>query len=171
MKRLKNIKYILLTGALVIFLGVPYILKLKRSNLEIYPSIVMPAGASKVYKNDTIVFHSFEIYANKKGELKRVDVGDFLDPIPVPYLKHLKQSNFGFSQVSHEIKLYKPPITFIKHNRFDPAETEYLKSFYRDILKGLDFDDSLFIYREYRNEITGTTKNKTLYNEWTYNLE
>ena len=49
---LKKYKYTTRFILIIIVLGVPYLLKLLSSELEIYPSIILPSGAGKVSITD-----------------------------------------------------------------------------------------------------------------------
>lgn len=166
-----NSKYILLTLALVSFLLIPYIFKLKNPQLEVFPSIIMPAGAGLIYKKDSITFRTYELYAKKSNSVERLDIKKFLNPIPEWYVGHIAQSNFGLEPYYQEFKLYKPPIKFRNFNRFKPSELSSTKSFYRDKLQKLGYDDSILIYRNYKIQVRDSVKSKILVSEKIYNLK
>lgn len=156
---------------LICFLLIPFILKLKDQRLEIFPSVIMPAGASLIHKNDSITFGTYELYAKRNDSIKRLEIKEFLKPIPEWYVGHIAQSNFGLESYSQEFKLYKPPIKFINFNRFTKSELEKTKKFYQKRLKNLGFDDSLLIYRNYRVQLRDSVQNKILAREKIYRLK
>lgn len=166
-----NSKYILLTLALVSFLIIPYILKLKNQRLEVFPSIIMPAGAGLIHKKDSITFGTYELYAKRNDSVKRLNIKKFLKPIPEWYIGHIAQSNFGLEPYYKEFKLYKPPMKFKIFNRFKPSELSCTQLFYKEKLQKLGYDDSILIYRNYKIQVRDSVKSKILVNEKIYNLK
>ncbi len=171
MKSWNNYNYLILTIGLIFFLLLPYMLKLKNRRLEIFPAVIMPAGASLIHKKDSISFRSHEIYAKRNDSITRIDVKEFLNPIPEWYLSHIALSNFGLASYSREIKLDKIPIRFTNFNRFSNSELIKAQKFYQARLKNLGFDDSLFIYRSYKIQLRDSVQNKILSRERIYRLK
>ena len=170
-KIFNNIKYILLTIFLSIFLFVPFILKSYNHNFEIYPSIIMPSGASLVKKTGSINFTSYELYGKKDGRLYKIDIKKFLEPIPAQYFYAMRKSEFGFEPTSEEFDFLNYGLTFRTYNRFDSGELKTTQNFYRNKLQKLNFDDSLFIYREYLNTIENSKVLKSLLYEKYYKIK
>ena len=92
-----KLKYLNAFLILMIFLLVPFLLRIITPSLEVYPSIVLPSGAGKVKLTDgDLTYHTTEIYGKKMtGELVRLDVREFLKPIPVQYLHAIVEGEFG----------------------------------------------------------------------------
>ncbi|WP_394749081.1 hypothetical protein [Spongiimicrobium salis] len=81
---------------LLIFLGGPFVLRIVDYRFEIYPSVVLPAGAKKLDLNKEIRISVNEIYGETgEGSLKNLDNAHFLRPIRVEYLSYFYEANFG----------------------------------------------------------------------------
>jgi len=91
--RYKNIIHLAL---LLVFLGVPFLLRIVDYRFEIYPSVVLPAGAKKLNIAKEIKVSINEIYGQKHdGSLKNLDDAFFLRPIRVEYLSYFYKAHFG----------------------------------------------------------------------------
>lgn len=171
MKSWNNYNYLILTIGLIFFLLFPFILKLKDHRLEIFPSVIMPAGAGLIHKKDSITFGTYELYAKRNDSITRIEVKEFLKPIPEWYVSHIARSNFGLDLYSQEFKLYKPPIKFTNFNRFTNSELIKAQEFYQTRLRSLGFDDSLLIYRDYKVQLRDSAQNKILVREKIHRLK
>ena len=171
MKRWENYNYIILTVGLIFFLLIPFVLKLKDQRLEVFPAVIMPSGAGLINKKDSITFTTYELYGKRKDSIERIEIKEFLKPIPEWYINHISESNFGLEPFSQEFKLYKSPIKFVNFNRYSEKEVEKAKTFYQEKLVKLGYDDSLLIFRNYKIQLKDSVKNKILIHEKYYRLK
>ena len=97
---LKKHKYTTRFILIIIVLGAPYTLKLLSSKLEIYPSIILPAGAGKVSHTDgRFQFTATTLHCTDAttGKETTQQIGDFLYPIPRQYFKSILANDFGLN--------------------------------------------------------------------------
>ena len=88
--------FLLLSGALCL----PFALKLSAPALELYPAILLPAGAGTASTDqDVLEITRRELYGieAKTGQAVRLDPIRFLDPIPVHYFSTLFGDSFGMA--------------------------------------------------------------------------
>jgi hypothetical protein len=78
---------------------VPYALRLIDYRLEIYPSVVLPFGASKARPGEEMRLEIYEIYGySEDGNLKNLDKSRFLQNIRVGYFDFLYEDRFGLKE-------------------------------------------------------------------------
>lgn len=143
---------------------IPFLLKHKSSSFEIYPSIVMPVGASLMDLRDSISYITDELYGEKEGKVQRIDVGLFLAPIPRWYFPAIIKSSFGLEPVEKVYSVQGFPFSMRNYNRFSEEELTKAKKMYRSRLKAMGFNDSYFLYRRYAVKIEGDSiKAKKIY--------
>ena len=105
MKPLFSLKFTIFLSA-ALFL--PFFIKLVNPKLELYPAIILPSGAGKIdLKEKSIEVQNLSIYGyNTQGKLQKIDVVNFLAPIPRQYLYGIAETEFGLStQTVDEIKI------------------------------------------------------------------
>lgn len=133
-------KYTIITLILIIVLGLPFILRLKHPRMEPYPAILYPSGATLIKTNDnTVSFFSVEL----SDSTKVYNTEELLNPIPVHFLFEFGETGYGLRKFSSEFKLYKPPITFRRYNRWNIENVEEIKSFWKN-----RFDSNYFIVKK-----------------------
>ncbi len=96
MKPLFSLKF---TVFLILVLLVPFVLKTVSRKLEPYPAIILPSGASKLdLKEGKIGVDGISIYGyDTQGNLEKIDVKQFIAPIPSHYFHVLANNEFGLS--------------------------------------------------------------------------
>ncbi len=155
---MRKYPFLLLSISLLLFLGVPFILKLKDPRLEIYPAVIFPSGEGKVKTNqEQYKVFSIELYGYKNG-LAKIDKKKFLQRVPVQYLYTIVEGNFGLEEYAEEFKLYKPPVKFTLRNNFSQETLKITKSWLRERLREQQMNDSAFVLRQYLNTYNVTTK-------------
>ena len=101
MKPLFSLKF---TVFLVVVLFVPFVLRTLSKKLEPYPALILPSGASKIdLKEGVINVDSISIYGyDTQGKLQKIDVEQFIEPIPNHYFRHIANKEFGLSTKTTE---------------------------------------------------------------------
>lgn len=159
--------YLKISLLVLVLLIVPFVLRIVSPGLEVYPSIVLPSGAGKVRITEGLLtYMTTEIYAKtvRSGNLVRLDVAEFLRPIPVQYFHNVVECGFGLdSSYRKEIKslLFQPiKIDLVKVNEAERAET---KSWLRSRLREAGCRDSLLIVQ--RRALTYDVNSRELQND------
>jgi len=99
--RINEHKY--LTYFLLIFLSTatPFLLlHIYGSQYEVYPAIILPAGAGKISTSQNeFSYHIIELYGidTIHGTEKKIDIKDFIQPLPLRNLSSLTNNNFFLS--------------------------------------------------------------------------
>lgn len=85
--------------AFSLFLVIPFLLRIVSPELEGYPAIILPSGASTLSLNDqTLVYSVKNLWGkNQTGEWEKIDPVHFLEPIPAHFLFKILDNNFGLS--------------------------------------------------------------------------
>lgn len=172
---MRKYPFITLTAALLFFLVVPFILKLKDPRLEIFPAVIFPSGAGKIeIEKDFFQPSYLELYAYHNDAFVRMDKKKFLGGIPIHYFFTIENSNFGLEEYVEEFKLYKPPVNFRIKNTFTPSSVAETKTWLKKQLREQGMKDSVFMVRHYHikyNVQTGAVEKKDLYYEKIYHLD
>ena len=148
MKPLFSLKF---TVFLVLVLFVPFVLRTLAKQLEPYPAIILPSGASKIdLKEGVIGVNSLSIYGyDTQGKLEKIDVKQFIAPIPSHYFPVIAKNEFGLStKTTDEIWLrgLNKKID-IKRKSVSLANQELAKIWLSNRLKKLGLSTSLILIR------------------------
>jgi hypothetical protein len=89
------------TWGLVLALLIPFALTFL-SNAEPFPAILFPSGETivSIEKGVVTVWEHALLVEDERGERHRLSPLEFLDPIPLHYLRPLIKAGFGFSRAS-----------------------------------------------------------------------
>lgn len=91
-------RHLLGAALLALFLGAPYLPRLIAYQLEVYPSVVQPAGANVVSSAGGIFrFHRVDFLGVDRvtGQLARMDPIQIAAPMPTSYLGPIEMHRFG----------------------------------------------------------------------------
>jgi len=151
---IQKYKYLLFYTILGILLVVPLGLKFiaKANKLEVYPSIVLPTGATLLESNsDYLVYKRVVVLAKsqKTNSLEELKIKDFLSPIPKHYLFAIYDNDFGLNlekknKISFRTSLIKE-FYFRNNKSFTPSMIDQTKKWYQEKLKNLGFSTEVFI--------------------------
>lgn len=98
------VKYRHLTGFILLafFLSAPFFLRWYSPSLEPYPALLLPSGAHIVELEDrNFSYNLYEIYGfSEDGTKKKIDIQNFLEPIPPYLIWNLARHNFGLERES-----------------------------------------------------------------------
>ena len=155
MKPLFSPKFTIL---LIIALFVPFAIKTANSKLEPYPAIILPSGASKLdLKKGAIGVDSLSIYGyDTQGKLEKIDVKQFIAPIPSHYFQVIANNEFGLStKTTDEIWLrgLNKKID-IKRKSISLENQELAKIWLTNRLKKLDLSSSSILIRHESKELS-----------------
>lgn len=135
---------------LLIFLGVPYALRIIDYRTEIYPSVVLPFGAGTVNPGDEISLKIYEIYGyTKDGSLKILDKSRFLQHIRVGYFDFLYEDRFGLkASGGHHFNTTRLGIPVSMENKVSAEDKEETKIWLRERLQEQGCKDSVLILKK-----------------------
>lgn len=129
----------------------PFLLKLKRSRLEIYPAVILPAGSGTLNMDrNTFSINTSEVYVKKGDEWIEIEKEDFLHPIPSHFYSAIKQGNFGLKKYSYQLQIAKIPFIFKTENNHNSEAKDETAKWYKERLSNNGFKDSFFIIRDYK---------------------
>ena len=94
---------LILAGTLVS----PFVLKTLHPYLEPYPAILLPSGAGRVSIDEEIVsFGRISLWGkNEDNNWKRIDIENFLAPMPKHYFSSVVKNSFGLDLATKDIKV------------------------------------------------------------------
>jgi len=93
--KFKSINFFLF---LVLFLGVPYAVKLIDNRLELFPAIIFPSSSQKRILGDEVDIWVTELYGKTaNGQEKNLDKSTFLKVITPDYLELLLKEELGLN--------------------------------------------------------------------------
>ena len=143
-------KNIALFVFLLIFLGVPYALRLIDYRLEIYPSVILPFGASKARPGDEMRLKIYEIYGySDKGSLINLDKSGFLQNIRVGYFDFLYEDRFGLKKSGgHHFRTNRLGLEISMENKVSSADKEATIAWIKDRLREQGCMDSVLILKK-----------------------
>ena len=140
---------LLLAGLLV----VPWGLSLVSSQLEPYPAVIMPSGASTVsLQADTLNYENKTVWARRPGGVwEQLSTHEFLSPVPNQYFSSLRARSFGLkNNTSKLFELRLLPDVTLKQNKISAQEVADTKRWLADKLAGLGYSSEAF---EVRTEV------------------
>jgi hypothetical protein len=147
---------ILILFGFILFLIVPYSIKLKNNYLEAYPAVILPSGHNKIVVKDSISYSYKALYGVKNDSIIRINEELLLDGIPRRYLSYIINNDVGLSAKQKKATLlYKPRIVFYKKKKDHSAET---KSYIKQKLREQMFDTSTLIVRSIKVNYNIQTK-------------
>ena len=162
---LKKYKYIYFYLTLGIIFFIPLGLKFigKANKLEVYPSIVLPTGATLLESsNDNFIYKRTVLLAYKDGQnkLEEINIENFLSPIPNQYLFAIYDNDFGLDIKKKNNIIFRTDLIDTLHYRnnyhFSLDMLSNTKAWYRKKLVIQGFEESKFIARilEYNASIS-----------------
>lgn len=166
-------KWIILFVFLALFLFGPFLLRHLNGQLEVYPAVLLPAGASLSYRQDTLLaYQNILLYGldSVSRQRKKLDSKDFIAPIPHRYLRGIVGNRFGLDSFS-EITIYLPKLGLrvSKQRRRTAPDIDETKSWLRNRLRYQACHDSfLFIVQRkewYNLNINAVDSSKILSEE------
>lgn len=145
-------KHIVGSGMLAVVLDLPFDLKLLSKSLEVYPSVVAPAGAN-VVKTDGGCYDflrpeilGFDLSSNDWRPLAN---DEFIFPVPVHFLPELMRNEFGFNPELKTVERVRGgyPLVRRKYVRWTESEREGTRAWLRSRLRRLGCDESRLLLR------------------------
>lgn len=95
---MRGYRHLIGAACVALFLGVPFIPKLISPQLEVYPSIVQPAGAHLVSSVDGVFrFQRIDFLGviRRSGQLTRMDPVELATPMRTSFLEPIATHRFG----------------------------------------------------------------------------
>ncbi len=137
-REVNKIWYALLFAAL---LG-PFVLREISQELEIYPAVLMPVGASMVELNDsTITFGEYELVViTADSTAYAVRPAELMGSIPRNYIFPLARSSFGLARPRYQTRWTN---WFGKERNWTPAERRQTINWLRSRMKQLGHTDAV----------------------------
>ena len=159
-----KLKYLNAFLLLLVFLLIPFVLRIITPSLEVYPSIVLPSGAGKVkLANDGLTYQTTEIYGKNQvtGKLERLEVQDFFKPIPVQYFHAIVEGEFGLDpEYRKSIRSLLFERRTVGSTKVTEEEREQTREWLRTRLKKAGCRDSVLVVQ--KRAITYNTDSKEL---------
>ena len=134
---------LLLSGLLVI----PWGLSVLSPDLEPYPAVIMPSGEGTVsLDKSSLEFTRQSLWAqNSKGDWEKLEVAEFLNPIPRQYFYAISRNDFGTRVKHEEVFPFRllPDLT-VKRSKVTQAEAGAVKIWLANRLGSLGYDPGGF---------------------------
>lgn len=145
--KFKNIIFFIF---LLIVLGIPYALRIIDYRMEIYPSVVLPFGATLARPGDEMRVKIYEIYGySEDGKLKKLDKARFLQHIRVGYFDFLYEDRFGLKATGgHHFTTNRLGIAVSMENKVSEEDKEDTKVWLKERLREQGFNDSVLILKK-----------------------
>lgn len=149
---MRKIDVILYLVTLLLLL-VPYGIMVLSKKLEPYPAIILPDGSSTVLHDDEYITYSkVELLGRDtlNGDLQKINITAFLDPIPSNGIYGLMNNSFGINKVRNDTFFFRkeilPPLINSKY--YSELEVKELSDWYKLKLSYQGLDNSEFIFQE-----------------------
>ena len=145
--RYKNIRHL---SFLLIFLGIPFLLRIIDYRFEIYPSVVLPAGAKTLYTGEDVRISVNEIYGRTaNGKIKNLNNAFFLRPIREEYLSYFYKAHFGLTPSKNlQFNTNKLGIPISLTPKISLEDIELTKVWLRERLREQNCLDSILILKK-----------------------